>query len=288
MEQQPPCPDALARLRALAAGEPPVAALAGYAPGESRARVRFAVAQALAQGRMTFHYQPVVRADAPGFPAFFEMLARIALPGGRTLPAAAFLPHVEGGPLGRAIDLLALEAALNALAADPALRLSVNMSPLSMGEPAWLAAIEAAARRDPRVTARLIVEVTETAALAHADQTRDFMAHVRGFGCAFALDDFGAGATGFRHFRDFRFDIVKIDGAYVQGVARSADARVLVDCLVRLAQHFEMTTVAERVECEADAAHLRAVGVDCLQGYRYGRPAALPAMPPAEERRRAG
>ena len=47
------------------------------------------------------------------------------------------------------------------------------------------------------------------------------MDHVRGFGCAFALDDFGAGATGFRHFRDFRFDMVKIDGAFVQGVSRS-------------------------------------------------------------------
>ncbi|MBP7003481.1 EAL domain-containing protein [Amaricoccus sp.] len=284
MEQQPPSRDPLARLRALAAGEAP----AGLSPLESRARVRFAVAQALAQGRVIFHYQPVVRADAPGFPAFFEMLARIALPGGRTLPAAAFLPHVEGGPLGRAIDLLALEAALAALAADPTLRLSVNMSPLSMGDADWLAAIAAAAARDPRVTARLIVEVTETAALVDPGLTRDFMDHVRGFGCAFALDDFGAGATGFRHFRDFRFDMVKIDGAYVQGVARSADSRALVDCLVRLARHFDMTVVAERVECDADADCLRAAGVDCLQGYRYGRPAALPAMPPAEERRRAG
>lgn len=281
-----PRPDRLAELRALAAGE--CVAPGPRGRGESPARVRFAVAQALAQGRVTFHYQPVVRADAPGFPAFFEMLARIVLPGGQTLPAAAFLPHVEDGPLGRAIDRLALEAALAALAADPGLRLSVNMSPLSMGDPGWLAAIAAAAAQDPRVTARLIIEVTETAALAHVELTRDFMAHVRGFGCAFAIDDFGAGATGFRHFRDLRFDMVKIDGAYVQGVARSPDARVLVECLATLARHFEMTVVAERVECEADAAFLRAAGIDCLQGYRYGRPAALPEMPAAEERRRAG
>lgn len=284
--EQAPSFDQMARLRALAAGE--TAPCLPRTPGESPARVRFAVAQALAQGRVTFHYQPVVRADAPGFPAFFEMLARIAGPGGQTLPAAAFLPHVEDGPLGRAIDRLALEAALAALAADPGLRLSVNMSPLSMGDPGWLAAIAAAAARDSRVTARLIVEVTETAALAHVEQIRDFMAHVRGFGCAFAIDDFGAGATGFRHFRDLRFDMVKIDGAFVQGVARNPDAAVLVDCLVTLARHFEMTVVAERVECEADAAHLRAAGVDCLQGYRYGRPAALPVMPAAEQRRRAG
>ena len=58
------------------------------------------------------------------------------------------------------------------------------------------------------------------------DQTIDFMDHVRATGCAFALDDFGAGATGFRYFRDFRFDMVKIDGAFVRGVhARAATRR---------------------------------------------------------------
>jgi EAL domain-containing protein (putative c-di-GMP-specific phosphodiesterase class I) len=255
---------------------------------EAKARARFAVAQALAQGRIGFHYQPVVRAAAPRFPAFFEMLARLAPASGPLLPAAAFLPHVEDGPLGRAIDRLALAAALAALRADPGLRLSVNMSPLSMGDPDWLGVLGAVAASGDGTPGRLILEITETAALEHSDQTLDFMAHVRRFGCAFALDDFGAGATGFRHFRDFRFDMVKIDGAFVQGVSRSPDAQVLVDCLVRVARHFEMMTIAERVERPEDAAWLRAAGVDCLQGYRYGRPAAAPVLPEAEARRRAG
>ncbi len=276
-------PDAFAYLRALAEGtSPPCERL------EVKARTRFAVAKALAQGRIGFHYQPVVRAADPRFPAFFEMLARLVLPDGRVLPAAAFLPHVEEGALGREIDRLALRSACAALAADPCLRLSVNMSPLSMGDPEWLGALGEAAA-DPRVAQRLILEITETAAIEHCGQTLDFMEHVRGLGCAFALDDFGAGATGFRHFRDFRFDMVKIDGAFAQGASRSPDARALVDCLVRLARHFDMMTVAERIETASDAECLRALGVDCLQGYRFGRPAAEPRMPGAgEERRRAG
>ncbi len=274
MEQSPRL-DALAHLRALAAGEAPP--LAGRI--EAGARIRFTVAQALAQGRVVCHYPPVVRAANPRFPAFFEMLARLALPNGQVLPAAAFLPHVEDGPLGRRIDRLALASALAALRADRALRLSVNMSPLSMGDPEWLAILAEAAARDRGATGRLILEITETAAIAQSDQTLDFMEHVRGFGCAFALDDFGAGATGFRHFRDFRFDMVKIDGAFVQGVSRSPDARVLVDCLLSVARHFEMLTIAERVECAADAAWLGGAGVDCFQGYRYGRPAAIPVLP---------
>lgn len=251
-------------------------------PFESRVRIRFTVAQALAQGRVTFHFQPVVRSDNPRFPAFFEMLARLTLPNGQILPAAAFMPVVENESLGRAIDLLALEAALRALADNPLLRLSVNMSPLSMGDPAWLDTVTEAAARDRRLTGRLILEITETAALNNSAQTLDFMTYVRELGCSFALDDFGAGATGFRHFRDFRFDIVKIDGGFIKDVHTSPDAKVLIECLIAVARHFEMTTVAERVETEAEAAYLRGIGVDCLQGYFYGRPAAaasLPAIP---------
>jgi len=269
--------DAFSLLRTIGEGGP----AATGARLEQRARTRFAVAQALAQGRIGFQFQPVVRADAPGFPAFHEMLARLTLPGGAVLPAAAFMPHVEAGPLGRAIDRLALARALEALAADPLLRLSINLSPLSMGDADWLETLGAAAARDRRVTGRLILEITETAALEHSDQTLDFLDHVRGLGCSLALDDFGAGATGFRHFRDFRFDMVKIDGSFIQGVHRSPDARVLVECLMKVARHFEMLVVAERVECPADMALLQRLGVDCLQGYLIGRPAAQPGLPPA-------
>ncbi len=258
---------------------------------EAKARLRFSVAQALVQGRMGFHYQPVVKADNPRMPAFFEMLARMRLPDGQVLAAGAFLPAVEAGPIGRAIDRLALEQAVKALAANPALRLSVNMSPLSMGDEEWLAIFGRAARGGNGVLGRLILEITEDAAMRSVAQTVDFMDHVRATGCAFALDDFGAGATGFRYFRDFRFDMVKIDGAFVRGVHAARDAQVLIECLNGVARHFEMTTVAEQVESEADAAWLRAAGIDCLQGYLYGKPSAVAELPPVEpgiDRRRVG
>jgi EAL domain-containing protein (putative c-di-GMP-specific phosphodiesterase class I) len=247
---------------------------------EARARLRFGVAQALAQGRIGFHFQPVVRAENPRLPAFFEMLARLTTPDGTVLTAGAFLPAVEAGPLGRAVDRLALGHALRVLAANPALRLSVNMSPRSMGDADWLAMLGAAARGGSGVCGRLILEITEDAAMADCAQTIDFMRHVRSTGCAFALDDFGAGATGFRHFRDFRFDMVKIDGSFIQGVHAARDSQVLVECLSAVARHFEMFTVAERVEDPADADWLRGMGIDCFQGYLYGRPAPIAELPP--------
>jgi EAL domain-containing protein (putative c-di-GMP-specific phosphodiesterase class I) len=282
---QLPSLDMLRLLRAPDATE----ALVAESRLEARARVRFAVAQALVQGRMLFHFQPVVQAKAPGRPAFFEMLARMRLPNGELLAAGAFLPAVEAGPLGRAIDRLALVKALRALKADPGLRLSVNMSPHSMGDEEWLDLFARAAREERALLGRLILEVTEDAAVASAEQTIDFMNHVRATGVAFALDDFGAGATGFRYFRDFRFDMVKIDGAFVRGVHTQGDAQVLVRALAGVARHFEMLTVAEFVETAAEAAWLREEGIDCLQGHLFGRAAAQPVLgdSAAEPARRA-
>ncbi len=270
-------PDVLGLLKSITEGVAPLAPTRV----EPNGRIRFTVAQALAQGRMGFHFQPVVNAARPTSVAFHEMLARLTLPGGEVMPAGRFMPFVEKGPLGRIIDRLALEQALRRLQADPGLRLSVNLSPLSMGCAEWLETLEAAA--GTQACGRLILEVTETAALAQSGQTLDFMNHVRGFGCAFALDDFGAGATGFRHFRDFRFDMVKIDGGFVRGVDRSPDAKVLIECLMGAARHFEMFTIAEQVETEAEAETLRALGIDCFQGYLYGRPQAQPWRPAAPD-----
>lgn len=259
---------------------------AGATPGErleANARLRFGVAQALMQGRLAFHYQPVVQARDPQTPAFFEVLARLTTPSGDLIPAGAFLPAVEGGPLGRVIDCLALQHALRTLEANPGLRLSVNMSPLSMGDPEWLEALAAASRRGNGACGRLILEITEAATIRDAGQTIDFMNHVRRSGCAFALDDFGAGATGFKYFRDFRFDMVKIDGSFIDGVAANRDSQVLVECLTAVARHFEMLTVAEHVESQADADWLRGNGIDAMQGWLYGRPSPKAELPRGEE-----
>ena len=150
--------------------------------------------------------------------------------------------------------------------------------------------LASAARDGGGACGRLIFEITEAAAIQDAGQTIDFMNHVRTTGCAFALDDFGAGATGFKYFRDFRFDMVKIDGSFIGGVAKTRDAQVLVECLAAVARHFEMLTVAERVEQQADADRLRGHGIDCLQGWLCGRPgpkAELPAAGEVSDARRA-
>lgn len=227
---------------------------------------------ALDERRATLAYQPVVQARMTNRAAFYEAFIRILDDQGRVIPARDFMGIIETNELGRRVDVLALELGLAVLARESTIRLSINMSARSIGYPAWLAALEHGLRADPTIAERLILEITESSAMVMPDLVTVFMADMQSRGICFALDDFGAGYTAFRYLKDFYFDIIKIDGQFVRGVAKDPDNQVLVQALVSIARHFDMFTVAESVETEDDARYLVDIGLDCLQGYYFGVP----------------
>ena len=108
---------------------------------------------------------------------------------------------------------------------------------------------------------RLIIEITETAAIQDIDDTRGFVTRVKDLGCRIAIDDFGAGYTSFRNLRKLGVDIVKIDGAFVQNIVKSDDDRAFVHTLIDLARRLGLKTVAEWVQDEAAAAMLAGLGL---------------------------
>jgi EAL domain-containing protein (putative c-di-GMP-specific phosphodiesterase class I) len=101
---------------------------------------------------------------------------------------------------------------------------------------------------------------------------RPRLAAMKALGVGLAIDDFGSGHTSFKHLRDLPVDILKIDGAFVQNLARSGDDRFLVRSLIDLARHLGVRTVAEWVEDEDTARLLAEWGIDYLQGDHCGPP----------------
>ena len=233
------------------------------------------VTDALAGGNMRLAYQKVVAAGARTT-AFHEGLIRILDPAGRTIPARDFIGAVETSETGRQIDCAALRLGLEALGANPKLRLAINMSARSIGYPRWTRILDRALSDDPGLGKRLILEITEASAILLPEITMAFMEDLQMRGIAFALDDFGAGFTSFRYLRDFHFDILKIDGQFIRGISRNPDNQVLARALVDIGAHFGMLTVAESVETAEDADWLMQAGVDCLQGYHFGSPSKTP------------
>lgn len=234
------------------------------------------VRDALATRSVQLAFQPVVVAGNFGRLAFFEGLVRILDNTGRTIPAKDFISGVEDKELGRQIDCVALECGLRALAENPTLRLSINMSARTIGYPAWLRTLDRGIGLAEDVGERLIIEITESSVLAAPETVSAFMDELQALGICFAVDDFGAGYTSLRHLRDLDFDVLKIDGHFVRGLAHDPDNQAMVKAMLSVAQHFGMLSVAENVESEIDALWLAANGVDCLQGYYFGAPSLQP------------
>ena len=117
-------------------------------------------------------------------------------------------------------------------------------------------------RANTGAAARLIIEITETAAIQDVDDARGFVTRVKDLGCRIAIDDFGAGHTSFRNLRKLGVDIVKIDGAFVQNIVKSNDDRAFVHTLIDLSRRLGLKTVAEWVQDEEAAQLLADWGCD--------------------------
>jgi EAL domain-containing protein (putative c-di-GMP-specific phosphodiesterase class I) len=243
------------------------------------------VRTAIVERKLMLAFQPVVMTADPNRIGFYEGLIRVAAPSGRIIPAKDFMPAVEEHELGRQIDVAALNLGLHALADNPDLRLSINMSARSVGHPSWVRALTRGLNRSPTIAERLILEITESSAMMVPELVIRFMHDLSRKGVAFAIDDFGAGHTSFRYLRDFNFDMIKIDGQFTRDIQNDVDNQALVRALIMVGQHFHMLTVAEMVETAAEAETLRALGVDCLQGYAFGAPTVKPAFLQATARR---
>lgn len=232
-------------------------------------RVTDEIVTALNERRIKLAYEPVVSA-ASRERAFHECLVRMDQGDGQVLLAPDIVPVAERLGLIRLVDHRVLELVVAELAAAPDICLSLNISPDTTMDPDWWAGIESLMLAHPGVAERLIVEITETVAIQDIDDVRGFVTRLKNFGSRIAIDDFGAGYTSFRNLRKLGVDIVKIDGAFVQNVTRSADDRAFVQTLIDLARRLDIKTVAEWVQDEEAAGMLRDWGCDYIQGRLIG------------------
>lgn len=237
--------------------------------------------RALEEDLFAVHYQPIVSL-ADGRPSHYEALVRLAdEPDGGLVAPGRFLPAAERYGLIREIDRLVLARAAALLGArggrarEVGVRVAVNMSALSVTDPTMLAHISRCLDRHGVDPGRLVVEITETAAISDMDRARAFCEGVSALGCAVALDDFGAGFGSFQYLRHLPFDYLKIDGSFVRALGRSPRDRLVVQALVGLAQGMGVRTIAEYVADRATLELLRGYGVDYAQGFELGRPHPL-------------
>ena len=247
--------------------------------GEDRGRLEWVgnVRKAVDEQRLVLYSQPIVDL-ATGKPWTEELLVRMLDPAtGRPINAGEFVPTAERFGLIRNLDHWVVAQALKLVATGR--RVSANISASSIGDRDLTEMIGAELQAGGADPSLLTFELTETAATPAIESLRDFTERVQGLGCGLSLDDVGTGFGSLTYLRHLPFTELKIDMQFVRGMLESnADARI-VESLVVIARGLGIRTVAEGVETPNLIEPLRELGVDCGQGYLFGRPTpiALPA-----------
>jgi diguanylate cyclase (GGDEF)-like protein/PAS domain S-box-containing protein len=257
----------------------------GAGPGRHASRLSWLerIRAALAHGAFELEAQPIValekgEPDERRVPAF-ELLLRMRSDGGELLPPATFLPIAERFDLIGDIDRWVLRRAVALLrrehAAGREVTLSVNVSGRTIGDAAFAGWLEELLTREPVPARRLIVEITETAAIVNLERARTLADVLRRFGGLLALDDFGAGFASFTYLKHLRFDVLKIDGEFVRGLHDDPSDRLVVEAVVTIARGLGTPSLAEFVGDADTLDAVRALGVDYAQGFHLGRPAPV-------------
>ena len=233
---------------------------------------------ALEDGRLTLLAQPILDLRDNEI-SQHELLLRMIDEDGAILPPGAFLGAAERFGVVQEMDVWVARNAIRligrAARMDRDLRLEVNLSGRTLGDPRLTDAVEEeleAAAIDP---SNLIFEVTETAAIASMEAARNCALGLTRLGCRFALDDFGAGFSSFYYLKYLPLDFLKIDGDFVSSLKRSSTDQAVVQAIVELSNSLGKKTIAEFVDDEETLSLVRDHGVDFAQGYHVGHPAPV-------------
>ena len=246
--------------------------------------------RALSDGQLHLVYQPKIHAPS-GEITGAEALMRWEHPTRGLVGPDLFIPIAERfGLIGAMGNWLIEEACRQAGEwRDQGLqmRVAINLSAHQLRHPDLADRIDMALRRHDIKPQLLTCEITESVAMEDASNAIRMVERLNQLGVNISIDDFGTGYSSLSYLRKLRAGELKIDKSFVLDLETSADARAVVDGIVKLAQALGLKVVAEGVETEAQHQILRSFGCHELQGFLFARPmSAAGALELGDGRRR--
>jgi diguanylate cyclase (GGDEF)-like protein/PAS domain S-box-containing protein len=238
--------------------------------------------RAVENDHWVLHYQPVVNLG-DGSVEGVEALVRWRDPNGGIVPPGEFIPLAEELGLIEAIGDWVIEAmaAQQRAWASAGLHLTVgfNLSPRQL----WSAHLAEnllgklrAAGVDP---SKIVVEITESTAMADPDRTQKILTELHAWGISLAIDDFGTGYSSLARLKHLPADILKIDRSFIRDVHLDAGLASMVQAMVQLANGLGMTPLAEGIETAGELEFLREHGCPLGQGFHFARPVPAEDIP---------
>jgi diguanylate cyclase (GGDEF)-like protein len=237
--------------------------------------------RALAEGQLHLVYQPKIHAPS-GEITGAEALMRWEHPNRGLVGPDQFIPIAERFGLISAMGNWLIEEACRQAGvwrdAGLQMRVAINLSAHQLRHPDLADRISMALRRNDIKPQLLTCEITESVAMEDASNAIRMVEKLSALGVNISIDDFGTGYSSLSYLRKLRAGELKIDKSFVLDLETSADARAVVDGIVKLAHALGLKVVAEGVETEAQHQILRSFGCHELQGFLFARPMSARAL----------
>jgi diguanylate cyclase (GGDEF)-like protein/PAS domain S-box-containing protein len=261
-----------------------------------RRELQEALEEAVAESAFRLVYQPIVALDS-GELAGFEALIRWPHPRwGMMLPDQFITLAEETGQIievgawvldratadladwRRSMAVPAARATAEAGDRRPGNRhdlyVSVNVSARQFDDPGFADTVRQVLRSSGIESHALMLELTESALLRRDERLHAELAELKGIGVKLAIDDFGTGYSSLSYLRELPIDVVKVDKAFVDGIAESAQRRALAEGIIQIARTLHLAVVAEGIETEVQRDLLISMGCPYGQGYLLAKPLA--------------
>ncbi len=230
--------------------------------------------EALLEGRIGIHYQPVVDLRS-GRWVGAEALARWTRENGEAVSPDSFIPLAEKAGLVPAITRAALKQIMRDLPGlrilAPELTINLNLCPDDLKHPEFVEHLASCMQDAGVPTDALKLEITERA-LVNSDTARNLIRVLRQRGHQVAIDDFGTGYSSLSYLQSFELDVLKIDKAFVDAIGTDAPTSQVIVHVIEMAASLGLETVAEGVENEAQVKWLVEHGVKLGQGFLFSEP----------------
>lgn len=226
----------------------------------------------LCAGRFELVYQPVVELRTRKL-HHYEALTRFEGGGG----PASTIKLAEDLGLVVEFDLTIVRTVAAALSdAPPDVRIAANISGFSLQQAGFVDAVLEVTAGDPKLRARLLLEVTESHKLVDLEVANGLIQRLRAAGHEVCMDDFGAGAASLDYLRRLETDVVKFDGRFVSGITTRPRDATMLKRLAELCRELGVASVAEMIETEEVARLAAELGVEFGQGWLFGKPVTKP------------
>ena len=240
---------------------------------------------AIEQKEFTLHYQPKVCTSTCTVRSV-EALIRWEREDKTLVSPADFIPVAEELGLMEKIGTFVTERACIDIASMHAqgfagLGVAVNISMQQFIDESFYDKVIRSTQLANLGAGFLELELTESIVMDDIGRVTDILNQLRCKGISIAIDDFGTGYSCLSHLQDLPLDTLKIDRAFIDQLDKTLPQQTVANSIVQLAVLFDLTTVAEGVENEAQRREVAKLGIDLIQGYFYSKPVSLQELPNA-------